>query len=274
MRRPVAAPLFVPANRPERFAKAAASGADAVIVDLEDAVPAALKDEARANLGAAAGPAVPAFVRVNAEDTPWHAADLEALRALGLMHICVPKVEDAALLDRIAARFPYPVMLLAQVETAAGLERAGEIARHPDVLQLAFGLADFFLDMGMAASAEMTRHALCRLAVASRAAGIPAPLDGPAFGIGDAAALAAECGAATACGAGGKLCIHPSQPAAVLGHFLPGTSEVEWAQRVVAAAGDGGARAVDGQMIDAPVVARARLVLQRSRRGGTGTGQT
>lgn len=273
-RQPVAAPLFVPANRPERFAKAAASGADAVIVDLEDAVPAGLKDEARANLGAARGLAVPAFVRINAEDTPWHAADVEALRALGYARICVPKVEDAGLLDRIADRFPYPVVLLVQIETAAGLEYAREIAQHRDLLQLAFGPADFFLDMGMQPSVDMTRHALCRLAVASRAAGIAPPLDGPSFGIGDEAALAAECNAAVACGGGGKLCIHPSQPGVVLAHFLPDAAEIEWALRVIEASGDGGVRAVDGQMIDGPVIARARLVLQRSCKDGADMGPT
>jgi citrate lyase subunit beta/citryl-CoA lyase len=268
---PVAAPLFVPASRPERFAKAAVSGADAVIVDLEDAVPESLKDEARGNLGTIAGLAAPAFVRINAEGTPWHEADLEALRAHGLTRICVPKVEDAGLLDRIAARFPYAVTLIAQIETASGLEHALPIARHRQVAQLAFGPADFFLDMGMSASVEMTRHALCQLAVASRAAGIAPPLDGPAFRIGDAVALADECRTAVACGAGGKLCIHPSQPVAVLEHFRPSPAEVEWASRIVGAASDGGARAVDGQMIDAPVIARARLVLQRN--SGRGAGQ-
>lgn len=268
---PITAPLFVPASRPERFAKAAASGADAVIVDLEDAVPESLKDEARGNLGAVAGLAAPAFVRINAEGTPWHEADLEALHAHGLERICVPKVEDAGLLDRIAARFPYAVTLIAQIETAGGLEHALEVARHRQVSQLAFGPADFFLDMGMSNSAGMTQHALCRLAVASRAAGIAPPLDGPAFRIGDAEALADECRTAVACGAGGKLCIHPSQPVAVMEHFLPGAAEVEWASRIVGAASDGGARDVDGQMIDAPVIARARLVLQRDR--GRGAGQ-
>ncbi|WP_081740765.1 aldolase/citrate lyase family protein [Mesorhizobium sp. L2C066B000] len=181
--------------------------------------------------------------------------------------LCVPKIEDASELDRIAVGFPYPVMLIAQIETAAGLEGAQGIARHPQVSQLAFGPADFFLDMGMPVSAEMTRHILCRLAVASRAGGIAPPLDGPAFKIGDAAVLRAECLTAVACGAGGKLCIHPSQPSAVLEHFLPGASEVEWARRVVEAAADGGTRAVEGQMIDAPVIARAHLVLRRSRGG-------
>ncbi|MEP9390025.1 CoA ester lyase [Mesorhizobium sp. KR9-304] len=254
----VVAPLFVPASRPDRFAKAATSGADAIIVDLEDAVPANLKDEARANLGTIFGLAVPAFVRINAEGTPWHEAYLDALSALGIRRICVPKVEDADVLGRIA-----------QIETAAGLEGAQAIARHPQVSQLAFGPADFFLDMGMLASAEMTRHVLCRLAIASRAAGIAAPLDGPAFTMGDAAVLATECLTAVACGAGGKLCIHPAQPGAVLEHFLPGASEVEWARRIVSEGGDDGARVVQGQMIDAPLIARAQLVLQRSRGRGT-----
>jgi citrate lyase subunit beta/citryl-CoA lyase len=111
----------------------------------------------------------------------------------------------------------------------------------------------------------LSQHVLCRLAIASRAAGKPAPLDGPSFAIHDREALALDCGRALAAGAGGKLCIHPSQTLAVLEQFMPSAAEVAWAERVVAADVGGAAQIVEGQMIDAPVVARAHAILKRRR---------
>jgi citrate lyase subunit beta/citryl-CoA lyase len=219
---PLTAPLFVPANRPDRFPKAASSGADAVIVDLEDAVPPALKGEARSNLAAALTLSVPVMVRVNAEGTDWHAADLDAVVHLGFRLVCAPKVEGPNLLDRLASKLGSGVEIVAQIETAGGAENAAAIAGHRCVRQLAFGPADFFLHMGMPASSEMTGHVLRRLALASRAAAIEKPLDGPCFAVADEAALLRECAEAIASGAGGKLCIHPSQPGKVLEQFLPG----------------------------------------------------
>jgi citrate lyase subunit beta/citryl-CoA lyase len=148
--------------------------------------------------------------------------------------------------------------VIAQIETARGVERAGDIAAHGLVSQLAFGPADFFLDLGAPPSQVLTQHVLCRLAIASRAAGKAPPLDGPSFATHDREALELECGQALGAGAGGKLCIHPSQTAVVMEQFMPSVAEVAWAQRVVAADLDGAAQIVDGRMIDAPVVARAR----------------
>jgi citrate lyase subunit beta/citryl-CoA lyase len=260
------APLFVPANRPDRFEKAAQSGADAIIVDLEDAVPPHLKDEARANLRFAHSLNVPVFVRCNGEGTSWHDADLVAMAELGLKRVCAPKVESPHLIDVMASRLGQDIQVIAQIETARGVEHAGGVAAHRLVSQLAFGPADFFLDLGAAPSDVLTQHVLCRLAIASRAAGKAAPLDGPSFAVNDREALELECGKALAGGAGGKLCIHPSQTAVVLEHFMPSAAEIAWAERVVAADLDGGAQIVDGRMIDAPVVARARAVLKRRRR--------
>jgi citrate lyase subunit beta/citryl-CoA lyase len=157
--------------------------------------------------------------------------------------------------------------VLAQIETALGVERAGDIAAHRLVGQLAFGPADFFLDLAVAPSQALTEHALCRLAIASRAAGKASPLDGPSFAVHDREALERACGRALATGAGGKLCIHPSQSATVLEQFMPRSAEIAWAERVVAADVEGGAQIVDGRMIDAPVVARARAVLKARDRG-------
>jgi citrate lyase subunit beta/citryl-CoA lyase len=260
------APLFVPASRPDRFEKAAHSGADAIIVDLEDAVPPNLKNEARANLPLAHHLKIPVFVRCNGEGTPWHDADLAAMAELGLKWVCAPKVESAHLIDVLAGRLGQDIQVLAQIETAQGVENVGGVAAHPLVGQLAFGPADFFLDLGAAPSDVLTQHVLCRLVIASRAAGKAAPLDGPSFVVNDREALELECGKALAGGAGGKLCIHPSQTAVVLEHFMPNAAEIAWAERVVAADRDGGAQIVDGRMIDAPVVGRARAILERRRR--------
>jgi len=260
------APLFVPANRPDRFEKAAKSGADAIIIDLEDAVPPNLKDEARENLRLAKSLQTPVFVRCNGEGTPWRDADLGALAEFGLKRVCAPKVESAHGIDLMASRLGENIEVLAQIETARGVERASDIAAHPLVSQLAFGPADFFLDLGAAPSDALSQHVLCRLAIASRAANKAPPLDGPAFAVNDRQALELACGQALACGAGGKLCIHPSQTAIVLQQFAPSATEVAWAERVVAADIDGAAQIVDGRMIDAPVVSRARAILERRRR--------
>jgi len=259
------APLFVPASRPDRFEKAAASGADTILIDLEDAVPTQLKAEARGNLRFALSLQIPVFVRCNGAGAPWRDADLGAMAELGLKRVCAPKVETAESIDLLARRLGDDMEVLAQIETALGVEHAGEIAAHPLVSQLAFGPADFFLDLGAAPSDVLTQHVLCRLAIASRAAGKAAPLDGPSFAIADRAALEQACDRALACGAGGKLCIHPSQVAAVLEKFAPSAADVAWAERIVAADVDGAAQIVDGQMIDAPVAARARAILQRRR---------
>jgi len=259
------APLFVPASRPDRFEKAGKSGADAIIIDLEDAVPPKLKTQARQNLRFARGLESPVYIRFNAAGTPWHEADLGAIAELGFKRVCAPKVESASAIALMAKRLGNDIDVLAQIETARGVEGAGDVAAHPLVSQLAFGPADFFLDLGVPPSDVLNRHVLCRLAIASRASGIAAPLDGPSFAVNDREALALECGDALACGAGGKLCIHPAQVAAVLERFKPSAAEVAWAERIVSADLEGAAQIVDGRMIDAPVVARARGILARGR---------
>ena len=258
------APLFVPAVRPDRFAKAADSGADAIIVDLEDAVPIESKVAARGNLASIQALQVPAFIRINGAGTPWHQDDLDVLARLGAVRVCVPKVETIELLASIVTRLGPATQILAQIETAAGVQNAAAIAAHPNVQQLAFGPADFFLDMGGPSSRALALHVLARLAVASRAAGKPLPLDGPTFILGDTGELDEECSAAAAHGAGGKLCIHPSQIRPTLAAFRPSEQELAWARLVVEMDQGGAAMIVAGQMIDAPIVARAKALLGRA----------
>jgi len=267
--------LFVPGNRPERFAKAAASGADVVIIDLEDAVAAGDKADARREAVAALrGGGVRALVRPNASGTAEYDGDVLALLDLasqpghGLLGVMVPKAEDPGQLAALAASLPQDVPLVALVETALGLVNAVELARVPGVARLAFGAIDFALDIDADGGDRFLDHARSQLVVASRAAGIAAPLDSPATAIRDTGAVAESARLGRGFGFGGKLCIHPAQLAPVTGAYTPSAEQIDWARRVLAA--EGGAAQVDGQMVDRPVTDRARRILERAGHEQTG----
>jgi citrate lyase subunit beta/citryl-CoA lyase len=256
-------PLFVPADRPIRFAKAAASGADAVIIDLEDAVAPAAKEAARDAI-AASLPAATVILRVNAAGTPWHDGDIALIHRLGAVGVMLPKAEDPAAVADLAHRLRGRRHLIPLIETAVGLHRAVEIAAAHGVTQIAFGPADYRNDVGCGEAPEALLLARSTLVLASRLAGIAAPLDGPCFDFRDPGRTAEEARHARVLGFGGKLTIHPSQVAPVREAFMPSNAEIAWARRVVAAEGSGGAANVDGTMIDAPVVARARRILSEA----------
>lgn len=265
--------LFVPADRPERFAKAQASGADTVIVDLEDAVAPDAKDAARRALaGWLAGPAAPAqrpvVVRVNAAGTAQHDADVAACRCDGVEAVMVPKAERAEDLARIAAAAGKPLIPL--IETALGMDNLRAIAQAGAVARLAFGSIDFQLDLGIAGDGEELLAYRCALVLASRVAGLPPPVDGVSTALTDGAAVQAQAQRARRLGFGAKLCIHPGQVAAVNLAFTPGAEEIAWARRVVDAIGrsGGAAVAVDGKMVDRPVLLRAEALLRQA--GDTG----
>lgn len=258
-------PLFVPGDRPERFAKAVAAGADAVIVDLEDAVAPAAKEAARAGLAEALAPLLrPArvLVRVNAGGTPWHAADLAACAGIaGLAGIVLPKAETAGDCVRVTDATGLPVIAL--IESARGLANAGEVAGAST--RLAFGSIDFAADLGMAHAREVLRPARFALALAARLAGQAGPIDGVTTALKDEEAIIGDCRHAVDMGFAGKLIIHPAQIAPARRGFAPSEAECEWAQRVLAAVEGGAAAvAVDGAMVDAPVIARARQILTRA----------
>ncbi|MCJ1886943.1 CoA ester lyase [Pseudomonas sp. LA21] len=258
--------LFVPGSRPERFAKALATGADAVIVDFEDAVEPALKAQARENLEAflAANPEARVRVRVNAAGDPEQAADLELCGRLpGVIGILLPKAERAMQV-RIAASCGKPVWPL--VESARGLLALGEVAACEGVERLTFGGLDLGLDIGMSngtpAAASVYDQVRLSLLLHSRVNDLQPPLDTvyPAFD--DAEGLAATIRHGRDLGLVGALCIHPKQVPVVHAALAPSADELDWARRVVEAA-EGGAAAfqVDGQMVDAPVLGRARRLL-------------
>jgi citrate lyase subunit beta/citryl-CoA lyase len=269
--------LFVPANRPERFAKALASGADAVIIDLEDAVSPAEKSSARGQLADGLAQRSTAdrarlVVRMNAPGTPFHDDDLillQQLAAQGLAGVMVPKAETVDNLRRVATAIGPAGALLPLIESVAGLDAADALARAPQVLRLAFGNLDFQADLGLACAPDEAELVPVRLAVvlAARRALLPAPVDGVTPGTQDMAQLQLDAARAQRGGFGGKLCVHPAQVAGVNAAFSPSAVQLEWAQRVLAAfdAAGGGVFSLDGRMVDAPVVRLAQRTLAQSQ---------
>jgi len=266
--------LFVPADRPERHARALASGAGGVIVDLEDAVAPDQKEEARAQLRASFSALSAAqrqrlLVRINAWGTPWHASDLaevSELAAQGLIAgVMLPKAERAADLQRLSAALGPKGLLVPLIESAAGLEAVRELAEATQVLRLAFGNLDFQADLGLACDAGEAELVPVRLALvlASRRAGLAAPIDGVTPDWRDTARLANDAARARRGGFGAKLCIHPDQVAPVHAALGPSADELAWARRVLDAthAAGGGVVSLDGRMVDAPVVRLAERLL-------------
>lgn len=255
--------LFVPASRPDRIGKALAAGAGAVIVDLEDAVAPAAKRAARDTLAAwLQGPeAQPVVVRINAPQTEWFADDLALMRSTAVRGVVVPKAETVDALAAVAAA-SKPVLPL--VETAAGFDAMRQLAAVPGVQRLVFGSLDFQVDLGIEGDDDALLFFRSQLVLASRLAGLEPPVDGVTTAIDDEAAVVRDTARALRLGFGAKLCIHPKQVAAVNRGFTPSEAELGWARRVLAAAESGGAVAVDGKMVDAPVLARARALLRRA----------
>jgi citrate lyase subunit beta/citryl-CoA lyase len=266
--------LFVPGNRPERFKKAIESGADAVVLDLEDAVGPDQKTAARDAIAAfvarraaavehGAGAAV--LVRINASSTDLGRADLDWLaRTPGVDGILVPKAEAAAAIEDIAARLPA-LAIVPIIESARGYWQVRDVAHAPGVARLAFGHLDFIADTGIRLGDDERELDSARFAIslASREADLPPPVDGVTVEIQEEALLARDVARSLRFGFLGKLCIHPRQIAGVHRGFAPNDDEVDWALRVVEAdqASAGGAVQLDGRMIDAPVVLRARKTL-------------
>ena len=262
--------LFVPGNRPDRFDKALASGADCVVVDLEDAVVAADKARARADVAAWLGahPDIRArvAVRINASGTDWFAADVDALRQAGAHFAMLPKADAAAGIARVGAALAVPRGVLAMIETARGVDCVDALAQAPACARLVFGTLDYAVDLGLSGDQRGLAYPAARMALASKLAGIAPPVWGVTTAIDDEVLLLADLAFARAFGFTAKLCIHPRQVGALHAALAPAADEIAWAHRVVEAAAAGrGAVQVDGRMIDAPVVLQAQAILDRRR---------
>lgn len=256
-------PLFVPGDRPDRLGKAIAAARDCVIADLEDAVAPAAKGLARNSL--AGGTALlrsadlPVFIRVNGVGTPWHEDDIALCARLPIAGVMLPKAEDGAVITRLRERLPGRAVT-ALVETALGLAELRGWARHADLI--AFGSIDYSADLRCAEDHMALLAARSEIVLASRLAGLPAPIDGVTTAVRDAERVRHDAEHAMRLGFGGKLIIHPDQFAPAIAGFAPTEQQRQWAERVLAA-GRGGASAMEGQMIDAPVIAQARAILDR-----------
>lgn len=251
--------LFVPGNRPDRFAKACASGADAVIVDLEDAVPPRERAAARAAIAAWLSPERPVLIRINGATTEYFRDDLDLCANPGVAGVVLPKAERVEDIAAIGHAHVLPI-----IETARGFWNVAAIAHAPNVRRLLFGSIDFQVDLGIHGEGEELLYFRSQLVLVSRIAGLPPPVDGITAAFNNPELLHADATRARRLGFGGKLCIHPKQIATVNDCFGPTAEEFAWAKRVIQAIAktNGEAISLDGEMIDRPVVARAEAILR------------
>ena len=263
--------LFVPGNRPERFAKALASGADAIVLDLEDAVAPGAKGEARDAITqwsrqAAEADRARIVVRINDAGSNDFADDLRLLRDARIASVMLPKAESAAQVKALRAVVP-DARVLALIESACAIANLQQVASADGVARLVFGTLDYALDLDLdiADSPEALLQAAGALAIASRVAGLPSPVAGVTPQLDDEARLLADLAWSRRHGFGAKLCIHPRQVAPIHTALAPSAQAVDWARRVLAAeAASPGAARLDGRMIDRPVVLQAQRTLQRA----------
>lgn len=260
--------LFVPGNRPERFDKALAAGAGAIVLDLEDAVAPADKARARDAIAdwllrhAEQGQRI--VVRINDALSPWFAEDLALVAATGIGQIMLPKTEWPAQVDRVLAQAHADARVLPLIETARGVANVDQIAAADGVLRLVFGTLDYAVDLDLSGDEVGLIHPSSRIAIASRCAELPAPVAGVTPTIDDEARIRADLAFARAFGFGAKLCIHPRQVAVIHAAVRPSDEDRIWAERVLeVAASTDGAVQLDGKMIDRPVVLKAQAMLAR-----------
>jgi citrate lyase subunit beta/citryl-CoA lyase len=281
--------LFVPASRPELYAKAMASAADGISFDLEDAVEESRKDEARSTLAQYLTTLPPdthgkvIVVRVNATDTVHFAADIEAVAQPGLHLLNLPMVEgvDAVRLAADAlARFEKErgldrqIGILANIESPRGLRFAADIAQaHPRVAGLQIGFGDLLGPMGIAqGERDAVQPIRLQVSLAAAEAGVAA-YDGAYVDIANPDGYRSDAQAALRLGFTGKSCIHPTQVALANDVFRPDPKEVEHAVRVVEAARQAqltgtGAFVVDGRLVDGPFIVRAERLVAAARQWG------
>ncbi|CAL9428487.1 Citrate lyase subunit beta [Streptomyces sp. enrichment culture] len=267
--------LYAPGDRPAVVAKALASGADVVVIDLEDAVAPDRKAYARAATAELLRDPqpVPVHVRVNALGGPWGEADLAAVApAPGLSGLRLPKVSSPSEVVRAARRTVSArggaLPLYALLESALGIERAHAVATaHPALRGIAIGEADLRADLGLRDDAGLD-WSRSRVVVAARAAGLAPPTQSVHPDIRDLEGLTASCARGRALGFLGRAAIHPRQLPVIERAYLPGEEEIEQAETIVkAAATEQGAQALpDGRFVDAAVVAAAQRTLALARR--------
>jgi len=262
--------LFVPGNRPDRFDKALGAKPDVIIIDWEDAVGSDEKNEARSQTlqWSLSHPKAQdrVVIRINPVGTDEFSSDMEAITSLikakvnPIPAILVAKAESGPSLEKLVKLCDRRVIVCALIESAAGLNAVSEIASVSGVERLAFGALDFSLDTGMDPGPDVMAYARQRLVLASRVAGIQAPLDSPETSIVDTESIYLSAVTAKRFGMTGKLCIHPNQIQYVKKGFRSSPEQIAWARSVIGAGND--ASQIDGKMVDRPVIERARKILE------------
>ena len=271
--------LFIPALSTDKLAKARERGADALILDLEDAIPLERKAEARPAAAAAArllaGHGLPILVRVNGAAALWR-DDIAALPDGLVDAVMLPKVESRTALDAFAAalstRFAAPPAIVALIENPRGLLAAADIAAHPQVVALGFGAEDYAAAIGVPCTPLAVAGPAYQVVACAHAWGRQCV--GLAASIGDIADLdtyAANVATARAMGFTGTVCIHPRQVDIVNRGFSPSAEELAWAARMIAAeaaarAAGQGAFMFEGRLADGPIIVRAQAMLDAARR--------
>lgn len=252
--------LFVPGDRPERFDKAANAGASHIVLDLEDAVLPDAKPRARE--------AISEWLATHAEHAPRtvvrinDASDLSFVARARVGTVMLPKAESSAQVRDVVSA---GARVIALVETARGVRAMHEIAETDGVVRLAFGTIDYAVDIDIGGDHQALAYPASRMVIASRCAGLPAPIAGVTSAIDDEVQLRSDVAWERSLGFGAKLLIHPRQVAVVHDAMRPGEEQVAWARRVVAAAqASQGAVQVDGRMVDRPVLAKAQAILERN----------
>jgi citrate lyase subunit beta/citryl-CoA lyase len=254
--------LFVPGDRPDRLTKAAVTGADAIVMDLEDAVIPENKAACHATLESLAAFDVPLFVRCNGTDSAWFADDLATIADSVAAGVIVPKTETPDQIDAVQAVLGKHAFIIALVETARGIANLADILAHSGVAVCAFGHLDFALDLGTSPDWEPLLYARHQLVLQSRLANKPKPLDGVSVEIDDIDAVSASAMRARAMGFGGKLLIHPNHVDPVMAAFVPDKQAYQWALAAVGQSEAGAAAKMDGQMLDLPVIKKAKQIIR------------
>lgn len=264
--KPARSYLFVPANRPERFEKALATDADAVIIDLEDAVPVELKVSARHELAQWLNdhPECQLMIRVNASQTEWFQADIELAKYPNVSAIVLPKTESNVEIDAVLKIRAIDIFPL--IETPLGFANVRNIAATKHVVALMFGSIDFQLEMNMNGGYLELLSFRNEIVLASQLASIQAPVDGVTVDFKDGDLVRLETQQAKNLGFAGKLCIHPNQVNIVNQTFKPTQQEVDWANQVMQTvdAAQGQAVSLNGNMIDLPVISIAKKILSQA----------
>jgi citrate lyase subunit beta/citryl-CoA lyase len=255
--------LFVPGDRPDRFPKAESAGADAIVLDLEDAVDPGRRVQARQDVRAWLDAGHYAIVRINAARTEDFSRDLAALEGADVT-VMVAKAESPGdVADALAALSPSSVAI-PLIETPLGVRAVDRIATSPAVLRLAFGSIDLAAELGVD---HRNRDALLlarsALVLASAAAGLQPPIDGVTLALEDPEPVSDDARYAAGLGFTGKLCVHPRQVEWVHRALRPSEADVRWASATVETARNDAAAAIGGQMVDRAVLERARRVLAR-----------